>query len=59
MVPKRGESTSAKLLRGAAQRPEQLALDSPAPGYRNGYFRLQAIRANRFVANPSAPRRSL
>jgi hypothetical protein len=59
MVPKRGESTSAKLMRGAAQRPEQLVLDSQAPGYRNGYSRLQAISANRFVANRSALRRGL
>jgi hypothetical protein len=59
MVPKRGESTSAKLMRGAAQQPEQLVLDSQAPDYRNGYSRLQAISANRFVANRSALRRGL
>jgi hypothetical protein len=59
MVPKRGESTCAKLMRGAAQRPEQLVLDSQAQGYPNGYSRSQAISANRFVANRLAPRRGL
>jgi hypothetical protein len=58
MVPKRVDSASAKLMRGDAQ-PEQRALDSQAPRYRNGYSCLQAISANRFVANRSAPRRSL
>jgi hypothetical protein len=58
MVPNRGDSASAKLMRGDAQ-PQQLALDSQAPRYRNGYSRLQATSANRFVANRSAPRRGL